>query len=1025
MMSAVSAKEIEAAVQPLPDELAVAVIGMSGRFPGASTVAEFWDNLAAGVESISHFTDDELRRHGVPEVQLSNENYVKAGALIRDIDMFDPDFFDMTQREAEITDPQHRILLECAHEALENAGYVGDSYPGTIGLYAGVGLNTYLLSNLMPNRQLLEKLGMHQLLLGNDKCYASSRIAYKLNLRGPCLSIDTACSSGLVSILTAYKALISYDCDMALAGGAKVNSADLGYLYEPGSINSRDGHCRPFDAAAGGTVFGSGAGMVLLKRLEDAIEDRDHILSVIRGGAVNNDGSDKVGFTAPSVKRQRDVIRQSLRFAEVSPETISYVEAHGTGTRLGDPVELEALMEAFDGGSGRSCYIGSVKSNIGHLESAAGVAGLIKVIASLVNEAIPPSLNYSTPNPAVDIASGRFEVATELIPWPRSERPRRACVSSFGLGGTNAHLIVEEGPLQRSRQEDLHELLLLSAKSSEALDEAQRALQSAVDGELPGSLGDAAYTLAVGRRPFAQRSFAIADPSSQSLRFETGPRSDGKPDKVAWVVPGQGSQHLAMCRDLHARFAVFARELEACCHMYKASHGVDLAPLLLSARDDGAASLKRTHYAQPAIFVHAYAMARQLLAWGLRPDLMLGHSLGEYVAACVSGALDIDSALALVAARARLIGSLPSGAMLAVSAAPEAAMQIVRQRDSSTLDIAAVNSPHSVVISGSSEAIDDAARCFVAEQIEVRKLVTSHAFHSRSLDPILDEFRECVARVRFEAPDVPYISSLTGAIATPDEIAEPDYWVRHLRDTVQFGKAVKTLETEQVDCVIDLGPSTVASSLVRAALDEAGDVPILHCSPNVNQTLPADRTLLTALGSFWSVGGHVDWSAVYAGRNCSRVLLPGYRFQKRRCWVDVGTPSSGDADVPAERSRPTGDSPTPRYPGAPRNDVERILGEIWQELLGVEQVTVTDNFFDLGGQSLLATRVLTRIHESLGVELDVGAVFDAPTIESLAIALLEAQMATVSEQEREALLDEVEQESGEAIVKLTTRNMRT
>jgi len=1017
-MGSVHAQDISSNEQPLPSELAVAVIGMSGRFPGANTIAEFWSDLAAGVESISHFEEDELRRRGVPEELLSNDNYVKAGAFIRDIEMFDPGFFDMTRREAEITDPQHRILLECAHEALENAAYVAGDYAGTIGVYAGVGMNTYLLTNLMPNRQLLENMGMHQILLGNDKCYATSRIAYKLNLRGPCMSIDTACSSGLVSILMAYKSLISYDCDMALAGGSKVNSADLGYLYEPGGINSPDGHCRAFDAAASGTIFGSGAGVVVLKRLEDAFEDKDHIFAIIRGGAINNDGSDKVGFTAPSVRRQCDVIKQSLGFSEVPPGSISYVEAHGTGTRLGDPVELAALKEAFAAAEREGpCYIGSVKTNIGHLESAAGVAGLIKVIGALADEMIPPSLNYSSLNPAIDFAGSSFEVATKAIPWPRSERPRRACISSFGLGGTNAHLIVEEAPLRTAQRDRRRELLTLSAKTPQALEDSKRALQNAIGDESLGSLKDAAFTLAVGRRPFVHRCFAVADPSAGLLTFSDNCHAKHGLEKVAWIIPGQGSQHLGMCRDFHAYFDVFAQELEACCALYDESHDLDLKPLLLSARDDCdlASLLNDTRYAQPAIFIHAYAMAKQLLAWGVQYDLLLGHSLGEYVAACLSGAIGIDDALALVAARARLIGSLPAGAMLAVSATPETVIRMIEAQSWTSLDIAAINGPNAVVISGPSEDIDDAADYFVAKQLGTGRLVTSRAFHSQLLDPILDDFREHVARISFKSVDVPYVSSLTGKIATSEEIADPDYWVRHLRETVQFGKAVQTLQAQNIDCVVDLGPSTVASSLLRGALDSAVDIPILHCSPNAKQTLPADQALLTALGRFWGVGGRVDWPAVYATRDCYRIPLPGYQFQKQRCWVDAGTLSAvSESFDTVDRSAVTADAPASCNPDAPRNDVERVLGDIWQELLGVDQIRISDNFFELGGQSLLATRVMTRIYEKFGIELDVGAIFNSPTIEGLSIALLEEQMAAVSEEEREVLLTELEHESAKA-----------
>jgi phthiocerol/phenolphthiocerol synthesis type-I polyketide synthase E len=997
----------------LPEELAVAVIGMSGVFPGASDVKAFWQNLASGTESITTFEKQQLLDKGVDSDLLDNASYVKAASFIEDVEWFDADFFDMTPREAEITDPQHRVLLECAHEALENAGYVGENYDGAIAVYAGVGLNTYLLSNIMPNTQLLQSMGMHQLLLGNDKCYATSRIAYKLNLKGACISLDTACSSSLVSIITAYKSLIAYDCDMALAGGAKVNSQDVGYLYEPGSINSPDGHCRSFDAEANGTVFGSGAGMVLLKRLEDAVEDKDNILGIIRGGAINNDGADKVGFTAPGVNGQRNVIEQALMFSEVPADSISYVEAHGTGTRLGDPVELSALSEAFEGAENQSCYIGSSKSNIGHLESAAGVTGLIKVLSSLQHELLPPSLNFNNPNPNIDFANSPFKVVDKATAWPRTGTARRACVSSFGLGGTNAHLVVEESPIREIDNSQTSELMVISTKCTTALNQAKQRINAAMQADDAPLLKDAAYTLAVGRKKYDQRSFAVASSSGQPMTFAPAINAEQPVQNVAWVVPGQGNQHLGMSRHLYNRFEIFKTTVDDCCDILAGLGNSSLKGLLLADQPDEHLSeqLNNTVNAQPAIFVHAYAMAKQLQAWGLEPDLMLGHSIGEYVVACLAQALTLKDALRLVHTRGQLMSKVEPGSMAVVLSTLAEVNTII---NNTTLDIAAINGPRSIVVSGENAQIDQLLQSAKDSGIDARKLVTSHAFHSHMMQPVLSEFKAVVSQLTFAPLQKSYVSSATGKLATDEQISNPDYWVNHLRQAVQFADAVKTLVSEGVDCVMDLGPSTSASMLVRDNVGVQKTVAIINCAANVKQQTPADEVLLAAVGQLWCHGLNIDWSLLYQGRDCYRAALPGYPLQKQRLWIDpvIVDPTSADhaqvqsvVSAAIEQAR---NDESQDFEGAPRNDMEQMIAAIWQELLGLEQITVSDNFFTLGGQSLLATRVMSSIYEQTNIELDVSVIFDAPTIEGLSLALMEQQMLSSDDAELEQLLAQME-----------------
>ncbi len=1013
----------------------VAIIGMAGRFPGAADVDAFWANLAAGVESIRHFDEAALIAAGVPEELRRHPAYVAAGARLPQAEDFDPEFFDMTPREAEITDPQHRVLLETAAEALQSAGYVASRHPGAIAIYAGVGLNTYLLHNLLPRTDLLRTLGMHQLLLGNDKCYATSRIAYKLNLTGQCVSVDTACSSGLVAVTMAYRSLISFECDMALAGGAKVNATDCGYVYEPGSINSADGHCRPFDAQANGTVFGSGVGMVVLKRLEDALRDRDDVLAVIRGAATNNDGSAKVGFTAPSVNRQRDVIRQALAFAEVPPESIGYVEAHGTGTRLGDPIEIAALSEAFARAPGRApCAIGSAKGNIGHLESAAGVAGLIKTVQALRHRQLPPSLHFAVPNPAIDFAGGGFEVNTRLRPWPQSDVPRRAGVSSFGLGGTNAHVILEEAPAVAPTVDDGPQLLLWSARNAQTLAQATARLQARLGDDRAPALADAAYTLACGREHFGERRFLVADAGAQAAALldraafggATVMNADGRRLRVAFVFPGQGVQRPGMASDLYRAEPVYREAIDACCAIAQRTAGLDLRPLLLD-RDAAADALDRTALAQPAIFAASYAMARLWQRWGVQPDLLLGHSLGEYVAACIAGVFTLEDALSMVVARAGLMDALPTGAMAALTLSEPQTRALLRDPACAGAEIAAVNGPAATVVSGPHAAIEACLAAARAQGQDGRILRTSHAFHSSMLEPILERCAAAFAGVRMTAPTLPVVSCLTGALADPARLATPAYWVEQMRRPVRFAEVVRTALAQPIDVFIDLGPATAAAGLVMANLGDARAA-VLSAAPAQADPTDGVSAALRALGGLWARGADLPWSAFYADRPGRRVQMPLYPFQRRRCWVEPPAPADTPVDTPvaaptapvaptAAGAAASGALPEPRldasaFEEAPSDELvldenQRVVAAVWEELLGVRGIGLHDSFFALGGQSLLATRVMSRLHEITGVELPVETIFAQPTIAGVADALFERRLAQTDPEELERLLAEL------------------
>lgn len=998
------------------DDNAVAIIGAAGRFPSATSIDAFWQLLASGQTGITQFSDEQLQQKGVDSALLQLPNYVKAGAVIPEIEYFDPSFFDMTPREAEITDPQHRILLECAYDALENAGYAIDDYDGTIAVYAGVGMNTYLISNLMPNPQILQSMGMHQLLLGNDKCYACTRIGYKLNLHGPAINLDTACSTSLVSIITGYKALLGYECDIVLAGAAKVNSADVGYMYEPGSINSPDGYCRTFDEDAAGTVFGSGAGIIALKRLEDAEDDNDQILGVIRGGAINNDGSDKVGFTAPSVTYQAEVIRDAFAFAEIDPTTISYVEAHGTGTKLGDPVEITALSDVFEDCAPASVLIGSVKPNIGHLESAAGVASVIKVLQAFKHEQLPPSIHFNTPSSAINFGENPFKVVSELTPWPRQpdgEQPRRASISSFGLGGTNAHLILEEPPVRErdSVAGDTLEVLLLSAKTDTALQRqiSQLALQFAagVDAQ---TLQDMAFTSTYARRAYPVRT-AIAL-SAQTIKqddyagtlHQVGSQQAKERQRIAFVMPGQGSQYPGMSAALVQRFPSFANALRAACdHIAPHQPAIDLWALLTSQAPTDADfdNIMNTAVAQTAIFAHGYAMAQLVSDYGVTADVYYGHSLGEYLSVCLSGALSLADTCLLVSQRAQLMAQASTGSMLAIALTDS--LDIQSMVSALGLDIAAYNSPKHVVASGNTEQIEQLSEQLLSKGVENQRLKTSHAFHCRLMEPLKADFTAILNNVRFAQPQQPIVSSMTGELLSDAQLCQAEYWVGQLTDSVQFSAGCQTL-LQHADIAIDLGPSSTMTSLISNNLTDA--LPVVSFSPNAKQNQAADQRFMAALGKLWAFGVEVDFTPLYDDRDCYRTNLPSYSYDKIRCWIDAPT-TEATANTAAIESVNHSEATTDNQDDA--NSLEAQLRQLWAELLGRSDVTDNQNFFELGGESLLATRMLARVFDQTGVEIALSAFFDSPSIAGLADLIVTAQLLEDSDEDLDALLAELDE----------------
>ncbi|NJN10672.1 MAG: acyltransferase domain-containing protein [Richelia sp. RM1_1_1] len=873
--------------------LEIAIIGMVGRFPGAQNLKEFWQNLQDGKESITSFTDEELKSSGVDLTILNNSNYVRYGSTLKDIELFDASFFGFNPREAEVIDPQQRIFLECAWQALECSGYDSKQYDGSIGVYAGTGTNDYLI-NLYSNQSIKNFIDTQQLVLANDKDFLTTRVSYKLELEGPSVDVQTACSTSLVAVHLACRSLLGGECDLALAGGVMIDaSKKTGYSYQEGGILSPDGHCRAFDAKGQGTVFGSGVGIVVLKRLDEAITDGDTIHAVIKGSAINNDGGLKVSYTAPRIDTQAKVIKAAQTIAEVDPETITYIEAHGTGTSLGDPIEIAALTQAFHTGSQKKnyCAIGSVKTNIGHLDTAAGVTGLIKTVLALKHKQIPPSLHFEQPNPQIDFDNSPFYVNTQLSQWETKGTPRRAGVSSFGIGGTNAHAILEEAPPSHpSSLSRPWQLLLLSAKTESALEIAITNLVTHLKQHPKLNLADAAYTLQVGRRAFEHRRMLLCencddavtvlenlDPQRIFTHFQEPINR-----QVTFMFPGQGSQYVNMGKELYEIEPVFRKHIDECCEILKSHLDVDLRTILYPNHEQteiARQQLQQTQITQPALFVIEYALAKLWMSWGISPVAMIGHSIGEYVAACLAGVFSLEDALTLVAVRGRLMQQLPKGAMLSVELDQEAIQFCLNEK----LCLAVINAPTNCVVSGTESAIEELQQELQLAGVNCRRLHTSHAFHSAMMDSILGIFTEEVKKVNLNPPEIPFISNLTGGWITPSEATDPSYWTKHLRHTVRFSTGIAELIKDFEQVLLEVGPGRTLNTLAK---QQTKDAIILSSMRHPKDEQSDVAFLLNSLGRLWLAGVQVNWFGFYAQEQRHRIPLPTYPFERQRYWIE-------------------------------------------------------------------------------------------------------------------------------------------
>ncbi|ELS32150.1 MULTISPECIES: type I polyketide synthase [Pseudanabaena] len=878
--------------------LEIAVIGLAGKLPGSPTIDDFWKNLETGVELVTPFSKFSKSQSSPQEADAKDiplsAKIPRFGSVLQDVDQFDAAFFGFNPREAEAMDPQHRLFLECAWEALENAGYRSETESSPIGVFAGVGMGTYLLYNLSPNPNFIESRGFLQTLVGVDKDYLPTRVSYKLNLKGPSMSVGTACSSSLVAVHLACQSLLSGECDMALAAGVSVKVPQNESTLSPEEIVSPDGHCRAFDCGANGTVGGNGLGVVVLKRLEDAIADRDYIYAVIKGSAINNDGSMKVGYTAPSQEGQARAIRAAQMMAEVEPDTITYMETHGTGTALGDPIEVAAMTQAFRVATDRRqfCAIGSVKTNVGHLDAAAGITGFIKTVLMLHHKKIPPSLNFTAPNPQIDFANSPFFVNTQLTAWEPQGIPRRAGVSSFGFGGTNVHVVLEEAPAPMAVTDlkpRAYQILALSAKTETALAKATANLGDYLNQKNELNLTDVAYTLGIGRWALPHRRVAIAQTLADASQILQQPErsltghAEANNTAVMFMFSGQGSQYLNMARELYMSEPTFQAECDRCFSILSTQYQIDLCSILFAegeAMPSAKQKLTQTAIAQPAIFVIEYALAKLWMSWGVKPQSMIGHSIGEYVAAYLAGVFSLDDALALVALRGSLMQQQPQGAMLAVSLSSTDVQSFL----GADLFLAAVNSPSLCVVSGAIEAIAKLQHALSAQEIACQPLHTSHAFHSPMMEGAIAPLVEHLQKMTLHPPQIPFISNVTGTWITSASATDPQYWAQHLRQPVQFSQGIAELLNNADAILLEVGAGRTLSTLAK---QQSSDRLILSSLPHPQDRSSELEFLLKTLGQLWLHGVEIDWAEFYAQQPSARVPLPTYPFERQSYWIEA------------------------------------------------------------------------------------------------------------------------------------------
>ncbi|MBN2167154.1 MAG: acyltransferase domain-containing protein [Marinilabiliaceae bacterium] len=965
----------------------IAVVGMACRYPGANNIDDFWQNLIDGKETISFFTNDVLSRTEYNYEELKkNTKYVPARGILEGVDMFDANFFGFSPSEAANTDPQHRIWLETVWDAFENAGCDPFCYKGAIGVFAGGYINTYLLNNILRDPEKMENYirlrttESFQVMTGNDIAYLPTKTAYKFNLKGPAINVQTACSTSLVAISQACQSLFSFESDMCIAGGICVSvPQETGYIYQEGAIPSPDGHCRPFDAKANGTVFSNGVGVVVLKRLEDAIADRDNIYAVVDGWALNNDGNKKVSYTAPSIDGQAEAILMAQSFNEISPENISYIEAHGTGTNLGDPIEVAALTKAFSRSTSKKqfCGIGSLKSNIGHTDAAAGVASFMKICLAAYHRIIPKTLHFESPNPHIDFANSPFYVVDKNIEWNRDEKLIMG-VSSFGIGGTNAHIIIEEPPrnVKLSLNTNRNYIIPLSAKTSSALDKRIKNFIDFCKDHQEYNLDDLLYTLWNGRNHMKHRATAIIPLGvknvTDGVQFERG-SVDEKNSSLAFLFPGQGAQFFKMGYELYRSNDRYKSLVNHGCDILKNEVQIDLIELLFESDNQELANekLAETSITQPALFIVEYSLAKLLTENNIIPKYLIGHSIGEYAAACIAGVFDYDTALRIVIKRGQLMQQMKPGKMFAALSNKDKLLEI----SDSMFEIAAENAPNSCTISFETENYDMVCKILDSNEIAWIPLNTSHAYHSKSFDPMLNEFAEYVNQFYLSSPAIPVISCYTGVFLTADQATSGNYWANQLRNTVKFYNGIKTILDKESVLFVEVGPNTHLNSILRVIPEfenKKAVVTTLGRPENVSEPLYLEKIV----GNIWS---RMDFDIMpFVGDflDAKKVVLPNYPFERERHWIEYKVQKNNRPHIQCSNVINT-----------QINDVAVLKNEdelikIWAESMGLKEINSDDNFFDIGGSSLLALSISERIEKKFNVPCNLRIFLEYPTIAS-------------------------------------------
>jgi len=965
----------------------IAVIGISCKLPGAKDVKQYWHNLINGVESVKTFSREELIQSGADPAIIDHPDYVKSSPVIDDAEIFDAAFFGYSPEEARFIDPQQRIFLECCWNALEDGGYNPYKYQGKIGVFGGCSMNLYLVNNIAKKFPLTSPQQIFTTMVGNEKDYLTTRVSYQFNLKGPSINVQTACSTSLVAIHLACQNLLNYDCDMALAGGATVKiPRNQGYLFQDGLIYSNDGHCRAFDKNASGTIFGEGAGIVLLKRYEEAIADNDQIYAVILGSAINNDGASKVGFTAPSVNGQKEAIESAYAFAGVDPQSVSYIETHGTGTLLGDPIEIEALADVFKKSEKKHCVLGSVKTNIGHLDAAAGVASFIKTVLILKHGIIPPILHFKEPNPELRLDQTPFYINNSCIEIKKPpqgllfSKPFRAGVSSFGIGGTNAHILLETFVLNKYEAGEKPAYILpLSAKTLNALNKKiSDFLDYLINNPTQNCLNDIAYTLQHGRAHFRERVAPVAE-SFQDVKsifekenlFYDRSQWFSNPE-ITFMFSGQGSQYINMAKQLYKYEPIFQSNISKCAEIIEKYIDLNIVSVICSEDSENNVEkqqdlLTRTEFAQPTLFTLEYSLAKTLINWGVKPDNFIGHSLGEYVAAALADVFTLEQAIEIVCMRGQLMQNMPSGRMLSVAASAEAMQEYCNEE----ISLSVINSPEHCVLGGNNEAIALLEKKLNSLEIKTSILKTSHAFHTEMMEPAAKAFVNKLYRFSLNAPKIPFISNVSGAWITSEEAASPVYWGDQIRNTVRFSTGMDTLLSMKKNHIfIEIGPGNTLCSLAMMHKFEKKQTIILPSLPSPKQGGKDYIFLLKTIARLWECGLEINWNELTKKKSGKRCSLPTYPFEGKRYWIDTNhekektSPNNNGSisEIVTNMDNVPGK-------GNAEIDVYHVISEIWKETLGLNDVKVNDEFYQLGGNSLIASQVLSRLNTLTGKKL--------------------------------------------------------